>query len=156
MCRSVLRKVWRYQMATRSVNRRTDNTMPKIKRRKGQRMIYKTLHRKIKIEQHEHEPDWNRGELRCSGRVSSSCSTSSTLCVTVVTNPVINHEWGQDDRIVITTNWTYPWSFVTQTDNTNQNKKDKRTNHELQNTTQKMKDSTFNFICIAIINKKIR
>jgi hypothetical protein len=33
--------------------RRTDNTMAKSKRRKGQTTIYKTLHRKLKIEQHE-------------------------------------------------------------------------------------------------------
>jgi hypothetical protein len=31
-------------------------------------------------------------ELRCSGRVSSSCSTSGTHRVTLVTNPVISHE----------------------------------------------------------------
>jgi hypothetical protein len=32
------------------------------------------------------------GELRCSGRVSSSCSTSGTRRVNLVTNPVISHE----------------------------------------------------------------
>ena len=32
---------------------RTDNTMTKRKRTKEQIMIYKTLHRKLKIEQHE-------------------------------------------------------------------------------------------------------
>ena len=32
------------------------------------------------------------GELRCSGRESSSCSISGTHRVTLVTNPVINHE----------------------------------------------------------------
>jgi hypothetical protein len=32
------------------------------------------------------------GELRFSRRVSSSCSTSATHCVTFVTNPVISHE----------------------------------------------------------------
>jgi hypothetical protein len=32
------------------------------------------------------------GELRCSGRVSSSCSTSGTRRVNLVTSPVINHE----------------------------------------------------------------
>jgi hypothetical protein len=53
------------------------------------------------------------GELRFSGRVSSSCSTSDTCCVTFVTNPVISHEWGKD-RSVIATNGTYPWLFVTQ------------------------------------------
>ncbi len=32
------------------------------------------------------------GELGCSGRVSSSCSTSDTRRVNLVTNPVIGHE----------------------------------------------------------------
>jgi hypothetical protein len=32
------------------------------------------------------------GELRCSGRVSSSCSTSDTRRVILVTNPMISHE----------------------------------------------------------------
>ena len=32
------------------------------------------------------------GELRCSGRVSSSCSTSVTRRVNIVTNPVISRE----------------------------------------------------------------
>ena len=32
------------------------------------------------------------GELRCSGRVSSSCSTNGTRRVYLVTNPVISHE----------------------------------------------------------------
>jgi len=53
------------------------------------------------------------GKFSCSRTVSSSCSTSDTCRVTLVTNTVINHEWGTDP-IVITTNGTYPWSFVTQ------------------------------------------
>ena len=32
------------------------------------------------------------GELRCSGRVGSSCSTSGTRRVNLVTNPVISRE----------------------------------------------------------------
>ena len=36
------------------------------------------------------------GELRCSGRVSSTCSTSGIRRVNLVTNPVISHEWGKD------------------------------------------------------------
>ena len=32
------------------------------------------------------------GELRCTGRVSSSCPTSGTRRVNLVTNPVISHE----------------------------------------------------------------
>ena len=53
------------------------------------------------------------GELRCSGRVGSSCSTSATRRVNLVTNPVISREWGKD-REVFMTSGTYPWSFVTQ------------------------------------------
>ena len=49
----------------------------------------------------------------CSWRVSSSCSTSGTRRVNLLTNPVISREWGQD-REVFTTSGTYPWSFVTQ------------------------------------------
>jgi hypothetical protein len=36
------------------------------------------------------------GELRCSGRIGSSCSTSGTHHVNLVTNLVINHELGKD------------------------------------------------------------
>jgi len=34
----------------------------------------------------------NRSELMCSGRVHSSCSTSGTRRVNIVTNSVISHE----------------------------------------------------------------
>jgi hypothetical protein len=50
------------------------------------------------------------GELRCSRRVSSSCSTSGTHCVNLVTNPVISHEWGKD-RDVVATSGTYLFSY---------------------------------------------
>ena len=60
---------------------RTDNTMAKRKRRKGPTTIYKTN-------------DWvtqtplkTGGELGCSGRVSSSCSTSGTSRVNLNLNP---------------------------------------------------------------------
>jgi hypothetical protein len=49
----------------------------------------------------------------CPGRVSSSCSTSGTRRVNLVTNPVKSHESG-NDREVLTTSGAYPWSFVTQ------------------------------------------
>ena len=41
---------WRAESVNR---RRTDNTMAKRKRTQGQTMIYKALHRKLKIESHE-------------------------------------------------------------------------------------------------------
>jgi ribosomal protein L32 len=50
----------------------------------------KKLHRKLKIEQHE--TPIKTGELRYSGRISSSCSTSDTRRVAPVTNPVIRHD----------------------------------------------------------------
>jgi hypothetical protein len=45
-------------------------------------------------------------ELRCSGRVSSSCSTSGTRRVYLIIDTVISHEWGKD-REVFTTSGTY-------------------------------------------------
>jgi hypothetical protein len=45
-----------------------------------------------------------RGELKCSGMVGSSSSTSGTRHVTLGTNPTISHEWGKD-REVLTTSY---------------------------------------------------
>jgi len=39
-------------------------------------------------------------ELRCSGRVNSSCSTSGTRRVTLVTNPVISHKTLFSEQLV--------------------------------------------------------
>jgi hypothetical protein len=72
-------------------------------------MIYKTLQRKIKIEQHEPHKK-TVCELLCNRRVNSSCSTIGTCCVTVVKNQVVRQEWGKD---LITTKEAYPWWFVT-------------------------------------------
>ena len=47
------------------------------------------------------------GELRCSGRINSSCSTSYTCRVNLATNPVNSHELGKD-REVFMTSGTYP------------------------------------------------
>jgi hypothetical protein len=52
------------------------------------------------------------GQLRCCVRLSSSCSTSVSRRVNLVTNSVISHEWGKD-REVFTTRGTNPWWFVT-------------------------------------------
>ena len=57
----------------------------KKKMRKGQTMVYKILHRKIKIVQYENlYITKNDDERRCSVRVSSSYSTSDTRLVTLV------------------------------------------------------------------------
>jgi hypothetical protein len=44
----------------------------------------------------------------CSGRVGSSCSSCGTRRATLVTNPVISHEW-EMNRVVLTTSGTFPW-----------------------------------------------
>jgi hypothetical protein len=40
------------------------------------------------------------GELRRSERVSSSWSTSGTRRLSLVTTPVISHEWGKDREVL--------------------------------------------------------
>ena len=70
--------------------RRTDNTMAKRKvqkdKQRSTKHTYKTKDRVTRT------PLKTGGELRCSGRVSSSCSTSGTRRVNLATNPVISHE----------------------------------------------------------------
>ena len=63
--------------------------MTKSKMTKGQAMIYKTLHRKLKIEQYKPI----KTELRYSERIISSCSTSGICRATLFTKPVESHEW---------------------------------------------------------------
>jgi len=91
--------------------RRTDNTMAKEKGQKDKqrstRHTYKTKDRVTR------NPLKTEGELRCFGRVSSSCSTSDIRRVNLVANPVISHERGKD-REVFKKSVTYLWSFVTQ------------------------------------------
>jgi hypothetical protein len=52
------------------------------------------------------------GDLRCSGRVSSSCSTSGTRRVNLATSPVISRQSGKKREVF--TRGTYSWLFVTQ------------------------------------------
>ena len=66
--------------------------MANRKNTKGQTTIYKTLNRKLKIEQHELKTG---GELVFSRRVISFYSTIGTRRVTLYTNMVINHKWGK-------------------------------------------------------------
>jgi hypothetical protein len=46
----------------------TDNTMDKRKRTKGQTTIFRTLHRKLKIEQHEHTKNQWRSQVLRKGK----------------------------------------------------------------------------------------
>jgi hypothetical protein len=70
----------RQQMAKRkeNVNLRTDNTMAKKKRKKVQNTTQKIKDRAIRTSLKSGD------ELRCSGRVSNSCSTCDNSSVTVI------------------------------------------------------------------------
>ena len=101
------------KMQSESANRRrTDNTMARRERKERTNNDLQNTTKKTK--------DWatqtplkQRGDLRCSGRINSSCSTSCTRHVALVINPVISYKWGKI-REMLTTNGTFLWSFVTQ------------------------------------------
>ena len=85
------RIVWRYQSGNQ--NRKSNkNKRSNGQKKKGEITIYNDLQNiTYKTE------DWVTrttpkigGEHRCSGRISSSCSTSDTRPVTLITNPVIS------------------------------------------------------------------
>jgi hypothetical protein len=100
----VIRNVWRYESGNLIRSRKSkkdwqhNDQMKKDKRTNNdlQSITLKTKNRATRTTL----------KLMCSGRVSSSCSTCGTRCVTLVTILVISHEWGKD-RIVITTSGTY-------------------------------------------------
>jgi hypothetical protein len=68
---------------------RQEKTVQKDKQR-STKHTYKTKDRVTRT------PLKTGGELRCSGKVSNSCSTSVTRRVILATNPVIYHERGKD------------------------------------------------------------
>jgi hypothetical protein len=106
---SVTRRVWRYQRDNQNpyIEEEQTTQWPKNDKQRSTKHTYKTKDRVTWT------PLKTGGELWCSWRVSSSCSTSDTRRVNLVTNPVISHERGKE-REVLRTSGTYPWSFVTQ------------------------------------------
>ena len=93
------RRVWRYQRGNQNpyIEEEQTTQRPKGKGQKDKQRstthTYKTKDRVTRT------PLKTGGELRCSGRVSSSCSTSGTHHVNLVTNPVISREWGKDREV---------------------------------------------------------
>ena len=106
-----LRRAWRYQRGNQNPYIEEEQTAqwPKEKVQKGKQRS--TKHTYITKDRVTRTPLKTGGELRCSGRVSSSCSTSDTARVNLVTSPVISHERGKDWE-VLTTSGTYLWSLV--------------------------------------------
>jgi hypothetical protein len=103
LCR-VARIVWRYQGGNRNSKDRHHNGQAKKDKQRYVKHALKTKDRVTRI------PHKTRGDLRCSGSVSSSCSLNGTRRVNLVTNSAISHEWG-NDRKVFATSGTYPWSY---------------------------------------------
>jgi hypothetical protein len=58
---------------------RTDNAMAKRKIIKWELLIYKTVHRKLKIKQYESIQTQGWTQTRCYGRVGSSCYASGIV-----------------------------------------------------------------------------
>jgi len=70
------------------MTRRTDDTMDERKRKNNELQNHTR-----KVNNRDTRTPLNTGgELMCSGRVGSSCFTSGTRHVNLVTNPMINHE----------------------------------------------------------------
>ena len=103
------RRVWRYQRGNQNPYIEEDQTTQWPKKK------YKRTNN-VRSTKHTHKTEdrvtrtqlKTGGELRCSGRVSSSCFTSGIHRVNLVMNPVISDEWGKD-REVFTTSGTYLW-----------------------------------------------
>jgi hypothetical protein len=79
-----LRRVWRYQRGNQNQYIEEGQTTQWLKekvqkdKQRYTKLTYKTKDRVTRT------PLITRGELRCSGRVGGSCSTSGTRCVTNV------------------------------------------------------------------------
>ena len=108
-----IRRVWRYQRGNQKsyIEEEQTTQWPREKVQKDkQRSTIHTYKTKDRVRR---TPLRTESEFRCSGRVSSSRSTSGIRRVNLVTNPVISNEWRKDWK-VLTTSVTYPKSFVTQ------------------------------------------
>ena len=87
-----IRRVRRYQRCNQNLYIEEEQTTqwPKEKVQKDKQQSTKHTHKtKDRVTR---TPLKTGGELRCSGRVSSSCYTSDTRRVALVTNPVISHD----------------------------------------------------------------
>jgi hypothetical protein len=59
----------------------------------------------------------HRNEPMCNWRVSSACSTCATRRVTIVTKPVISHEWGTCKIAIYNNFHTMCYSFLSYASN---------------------------------------
>jgi hypothetical protein len=108
-----VRRVWRYEWGNQNpyIEKEQTTQWPKEKAPKDKQRS--TKHGYKTKDQVTRTSLKTGNELRYSGMVSNSRSTSDTRRFNLATNPVISHEWGKDME-VFSTSGTYPWSFVTQ------------------------------------------
>ena len=106
-----MRKVWRYQRGNQNpyIEEEQTTQWPKEKGQKDkQRSTKHTYKTKDRVTRTPLIVKTG-GELRCSGRVSSSCSTrltSDTRRFHLVTNPMISHKPGKDREVCAFFIWT--------------------------------------------------
>ena len=94
----LIRKVLRYQRSNHNpyIEEEQTTQWPKEKAQKVKQ--WSTKHTYKSQDRVTRTPLKTGGELRCSGRVSSSSSTSGTRRVNLVTNLVTSHERGKDRK----------------------------------------------------------
>ena len=97
-----VRRVWRYQRGNQNLYIEEEQTTqwPKEKEQKDKQRSTKHTHKtKDRVTR---TPLKTGDELRCSGRINSSCSTSGPSHVNLVTNLVISHEYGKEREVFTT------------------------------------------------------
>ena len=112
------RRVWRYQRGNQNPYIDEEQTIQWSKDKVQKNEQRSTKHTHKTKDQATRTPLKTGDELRCTGRVSSSCSTSVTRCVNLVTKPVISHEWWKDWEVFTTNGFVdiislYQCIFVT-------------------------------------------
>ena len=112
---------------------------------------------KIKDRSSNTNPTKTQGELKCSGRVGSSCSTSGTRCVTLVTNLAVVHEWIRTwncFRQMYIMPYLFcqkPWRSPQETTSSAFNKKRHGIIHKTPKLYRKRWNILFNILCCKIV-----
>ena len=106
-CLLTIRRVWRYQRGNQipCIEEEHTTQWPKEKVQKDKQRSTKHAYKTEDLV--TRTPLKTGSDLRCSGKVSSSCSTSGTRRVNLVTNLVISHELGKDqETFILLTNYS--------------------------------------------------
>ena len=113
MSAETIRRVWRYQRGNHNANIEEEQTTqwPKESVQKDKQRSTKHTHKtKDRVNSTSLKTG---GELMFSERACSSCSTSDTRRVNLVTNPVISREW-RNIAIILLNVFPYDEEYCTQ------------------------------------------